>query len=94
MINVDEMQILIVKALHEPDEEEITPNQKRVIYEIIECEDIPLLLQYKAVVLCQPFHSFIGDILNMIDTQIDYLQSKKKIEYLELISRILFSIKK
>lgn len=85
MLDPNEMYRLIVKALHEPDEEEYTTNQKQVIYEIRECDYIPSLLNYKALILCQPFHSAIGDMLNMIDTQIDYLQSLKLLHVLEEI---------
>lgn len=85
MLDPYEMNRLIVKALHEPDEEEYTTNQKRVLYEIRECDYIPSLLNYKALILCQPFHSAIGDMLNMIDTQIDYLQSIKLLHVLEEI---------
>ena len=51
MLDPNEMNRLIVKALHEPDEEEYTTNQKRVIYEIRECDYIPYLLNYKALIL-------------------------------------------
>lgn len=83
MLEPDEMEKLIIDALLEYDENSPSESQRKVLYEITECDYIPYLLRYKVIVLTQPFHPFIGDILNMIDTQREYLQSERQLDVLE-----------
>lgn len=90
MLDIDEMNELIIKVLQE---EEQTENCTRVINNIIECDYIPFLIRYKAIVLQQEFNQEnTHKLLNMIDTQIQYLTSKKQLDYLESISRTFYSI--
>lgn len=90
MLDFDEMNELIIKVLQE---EEQTENCTRVINNIIGCDYIPFLIRYKAIVLQQEFNQEnTHKLLNMIDTQIQYITSKKQLEYLDVISRTFYSI--
>lgn len=90
MLDLDEMNELIIKVLQE---EEQTENCTRVINNIIKCDYIPFLIRYKSIVLQQEFNQEnTHKLLNMIDTQIQYITSKNQLKYLKSISRTLYSI--